>query len=234
MGYDMVKRILNMKQNRMQGMPTHREQHSEDGHYPYMGGRHLPPMYPYGMRDYAMTNNARSGGGRNDYGGSRNYVRGNDYDYEDYGRRKRDSRGRYTKDRAGSDYGEDYGYDYGYDYGDDYGKEMMYLTEKDMKHWKQKLENADGTHGEHFKIEKVMPVIQKLNMRFDGYDEKDLFMVMNMLYSDFCEVNKPYIMPDNEPVYYAKLAKAWLDDKDAPSAKEKLALYYYCIVDAEE
>lgn len=237
MGYDMVNKILNMKRNRMKEQ-NHYD--SYDGNYPYMGGRHMPPMAYNGMRmpDYAMNDNRQSSRnfmrdnrdrGQMPYNPEYDYGRGYDYGYEeDYGRRRRDSRGRYMSDRGGYDYGRN---DYG---GYDYGKEMMYLSEKDMMKWKQKLENADGTHGEHFKMDKVMSVAQKLGMRFQEYDEKDLCMVMNMLYSDFCEVNKPYISPDNEPVYYAKFAKAWLEDKDAPAPKEKLALYYYCIVDTEE
>ena len=59
-------------------------------------------------------------------------------------------------------------------------------------------------------------------------------MTMNMLYSDLCEALRPMISPDKEAYCYAKIAQAWLEDDDGPAPAEKLALYYYCIVDEDE
>ncbi len=159
-------------------------------------------------------------------------------EYEDEIFEKQDH-GRYGNDyRGGNDYDNDYNYeeDFGYDYGyNDYEmpKGKMRLTKQDIMKWKQKMVNADGTRGEHFTLEKIMPVAQKHNIKFDEYSEKEFCLVANMLYSDYCEVNRAYISPENELNYYVKLAKAWLEDEDAPEPSEKLALYYYCIIDAE-
>ena len=74
-----------------------------------------------------------------------------------------------------------------------------------------------------------------MGLRWDGYDEKDLCMTANMLYSDFCEVLKSIIPPDKEVLAYVKMAQAWLEDPDSPvDGSEKLALYYYCIVSDED
>jgi hypothetical protein len=62
---------------------------------------------------------------------------------------------------------------------------------------------------------------------------RELCMTVNMLYSDYCEVNKPYVSPERECHYYVELAKAFLEDDDGPEPSEKLALYYYCIAEDE-
>ena len=68
------------------------------------------------------------------------------------------------------------------------------------------------------------------------YTEDELCMVANMLYSDYCSVIHPYIShePEKEAQFYAKMAKAFLEDRDGPGPSEKLALYYYCIVEADD
>lgn len=141
-------------------------------------------------------------------------------EYEsDYGRR----------DYGRNDRGGDYNYDYGrYDYGDN-----AKLTKRDMQEWKRKMVNADGTRGEHFTMERILPVAQQLGIRFDEYSDKELCMVVNMLYSDYCAVNRKYISPDKEIMYYVELAKAWLEDEDAPEGSEKLARYYDYIVNSD-
>ena len=70
-------------------------------------------------------------------------------------------------------------------------------------------------------------------IRFEDFDERELCMTVNMLYSDYCEVNKPYVSPERECHYYVELAKAFLEDDDGPEPSEKLALYYYCIAEDE-
>ena len=67
----------------------------------------------------------------------------------------------------------------------------------------------------------------------EEYSEKEFCMVVNMLYSDYCETVRKFIAPDKELMFYVCLAKAWLEDDDAPPGAEKLALYMKCIVDHE-
>lgn len=112
---------------------------------------------------------------------------------------------------------------------------LMHLKKKDYMRWEKHLENADGTRGKHFDAEHVKKIAEQLGIKYRGYDEKDLCMTANMLYSDYCEVLRSVIPPEKELTAYVKLAVAWLEDPDAPvEGSEKLALYYWCIVNDEE
>ena len=157
-------------------------------------------------------------------------------DYED-GRRGRG--GRFVRDRR--DY-EDGRRDYegtmdfdDRDYDDrdmrDYG-DTLELSKADMQQWKQMLKNEDGTHGAHYEMSQIMDIADQHSVRFKEFDEKDLCMTVNMLYSDYCEVVKRYVSPDKELTFFVEMAIAFLCDRDGPEASEKLALYYNCIVDA--
>lgn len=133
--------------------------------------------------------------------------------------------------------GRDYGYDDGTDYQMDgaHPSGMMRLKKKDFMHWEKQLENADGTKGKHFDAEHVKKAAEQIGVKYKGFDEKELCMTANMLYSDYCEVLRTVIPPEKELMAYVKLAIAWLDDPDAPvEGSEKLALYYWCIVNDEE
>ena len=184
-----------------------------------------------GGNDYAMDR------GR-DYGDSRGHVeyRG---EYERDGRRDRYGSDRYSSD--GRDHGEDYGEDYrgdmrgdmrGGDYGDR-GEEMR-LSRSDMKRWKKMLKNGDGSTGEHFSADQMHEVSRQVGAKYEDYDEADLCMTANMLYSDLCEALRPLVPKEKEAMVYAKMARYWLEDDDGPEGSEKLALYYYCIVDNDE
>jgi hypothetical protein len=112
---------------------------------------------------------------------------------------------------------------------------LMHLKKKDFMRWEKQLENADGTKGKHFEAEHVKKAAEQIGVKYRGFDEKELCMTANMLYSDYCEVLKTVIPPEKELLAYVKLAIAWLDDPDAPvDGSEKLALYYWCIVNDEE
>ena len=142
---------------------------------------------------------------------------------------------------TGRDHGEDYRGDMRGDYrgdmrGDyrrDYGEEVK-LSRSDMKRWKKMLKNGDGTTGEHFTADQMREVSHQIGARYDEYDEMELCMTANMLYSDLCEALRPLVPKEKEAMVYAKMAKAWLEDDDGPEGSEKLALYFYCIVDGDE
>lgn len=106
------------------------------------------------------------------------------------------------------------------------------LSKTDIHHWKQMMENEDGSRGPHYDMQQVMQVSDKLGIKFDEFDEKEFCIAVNMMYSDYCKVAKKYVSPDKELMFFAELAKAFLDDEDGPEASEKLALYFHCIVDA--
>lgn len=112
---------------------------------------------------------------------------------------------------------------------------LMRLKKKDYMKWEKGLQNADGSHGKHFDAEQIKKIAEQIGIQYREYDEKDLCMTANMLYSDFCEVLRSIIPPEKEVIAYVKLAKAWLEDPDSPvEGAEKLALYYWCIVNDEE
>lgn len=106
------------------------------------------------------------------------------------------------------------------------------LSKTDVHHWKQMMENEDGTHGPHYDMQQIMSAAEKSGVRFEDFDEKEFCIAVNMMYSDYCKVAKKYVAPDKELAFFADLAKAFLEDEDGPEASEKLALYFHCIVDA--
>lgn len=195
-----------------------------------------------------------------EYSGNLEYRGGMEYD----GRRGVKGTGRYgiggsrySGDRRMNerDYGEEWDDDYNYDdmYDDgcydyeDYARGRngryrrdghdipMRLSKKDLQEWKRNLENSDGSLGEHFTLEQVTNMAEKLGIRYNGFDEKELCMTANMLYSDLGKENKSEIPPEKELRFYVKDAKAWLEDDDYDGdGSEKLAAYYYCIVKHDE
>ena len=179
--------------------------------------------YPMDRRgDYRggdMRNDYRGGNMRNDYRGGdmRNDYRGGDM--------RNDYRGGDMRNDYRSDYGDD-----GY-YGE---KNEMKLSKSDLKRWKRMLKNSDGTMGEHFNADQFREAARQIGAKFDKYDEMELCMTANMLYSDLGEALRPIIPKDKEAVLYAKMAKLWLEDEDGPEGSEKLALYFCCIVDDDE
>lgn len=160
-------------------------------------------------------------------------------DYED-NRRGRDSRdNRDNRDNRDYEDRRDYednrrsrDYEDGNDYGK-HGRSLMRIRKSDMKHWKHNMENEDGTKGEHYDMEQIMHAAEKIGVKFNSFDEKEFCIAVNMMYSDYCRVIKKYVSPEKELMMCAELAKAFLDDADGPEPSEKLALYYYCIVDSE-
>lgn len=174
---------------------------------------------------------SRRGGRRRDYRDERDYHDYRDERYYEDGRRGVRGSGR-SRDRR--DY-EDMRMSDRRDYEDerDYG-EPIRLSKTDIKHWKHKLENADGTHGEHFDMQQVVQAAERANIKFNDFDEKEFCIAVNMKYSDYCNVIKKYIPPDKELAFCVDMAKAFLDDADGPEPSEKLALYYHFIVCNDE
>lgn len=183
-------------------------------------------------REYTVSYDGRRGvRGTGRYGIGGSMYRG-DREARDM-RRNRDY-------RDYNDYDDYDNYDYGYDYDDDNDEmyrdyhEHMKLTNEDMKEWKRKMQNADGSLGEHFDLQKIVNTAERLGIKFDKYNEKELCMTANMLYSDYCEALKSVVPKEKEEIIYTKMAKAFLEDDDAPKGSEKLALYYYAIVCEDE
>ena len=201
--------------------------------------------------DYLMRkmDSRKSGRDSRDYEDSRNYRDSRDSrDYkEDF--RRGDGRGlvdfegsmdfrdeeryasrRDSRDRRTQGYGDGKGVGYSRD-SRDYHR-MPKLSKTDIHHWKQMMENEDGTRGPHYDMQQIVDIAEKHGIKFDEFDEKEFCIAVNMMYSDYCKVAKKYVAPDKELAFFADLAKAFLEDEDGPEASEKLALYFHCIVDA--
>jgi hypothetical protein len=159
-----------------------------------------------------------------------------DYDERDYEDRRRDNRdyedGRDYKDYRRGVRGS--GNRDRRDYDERDYHEKLRLTKSDKHRWKKMMENVDGTQGEHYSMEDVEHVADKLNIKFHDYDEKEFCLALNMMYSDYCKVVRKHIPPDKELMFYGEMAKAFLEDPDGPEPSEKLALYFHCIVNADD
>lgn len=81
-----------------------------------------------------------------------------------------------------------------------------------------KMENADGTTGGHWKLADTTLVARNSGINFVHFNEYDWNYVMNMIYSDY------YGVVPNEVSVYVKMARRFLEDKDAEEGK---ALKYY-------
>ena len=89
-----------------------------------------------------------------------------------------------------------------------------WLLEKALKH----MRNEDGTVGGHWKLADTTMVARNSGITFDHFNEYDWNYVMNMIYSDY------YGSVPNETNVYIKMARKFLEDKDAEEGK---ALRYY-------
>ena len=166
-------------------------------------------------------------------------------DRNDY--RRRGANGRYMRDRYDRADSRDYADRRHYeederDYrayrssNDGHGHEpRLKLPKEDMKRWGEMLRNADGTRGMQFDKRMLMDRIKRMGEP-EGYTEEDLCMAANMLYSDYCAVLESHVSrdPEKEADFYLKMAKAFLEDEDAPDGSAKLAMYFFCIADSEE
>lgn len=102
-----------------------------------------------------------------------------------------------------------------YLYKEIYGKHFSdWLLEKATKN----MVNEDGTKGAHWTVEQTSSVARSNGISFDTFNEYDWNYVMNMIYSDY------YGAISNDTNAYVRLAKKFLEDKDA---KEGKALCYY-------
>lgn len=99
------------------------------------------------------------------------------------------------------------------------------FTEDDAKAWTAKMENEDGTVGEHWTMEQTGQVAAIAGAHYEPWI---WYAALNMMYSDYYSVAAKYGL--DRPEFYADLAKAFLMDKDAGGAEAKMAGYYHGVV----
>lgn len=98
------------------------------------------------------------------------------------------------------------------------------FTEADAREWTARMENTDDTTGPHWPMEQTTAVMVSKGYH---YDPAVWYAAMNMIYSDYFKTAKKHGV--NTVEFYADMAEAFLDDKDAGGPEEKISAYYHCI-----
>lgn len=94
----------------------------------------------------------------------------------------------------------------------------------DLKQWVHKMENADGSYCEHWTVDQTSTYMTSRGM---DSTKEEFYAAMNMMFSDYYPVAKKHNV--NTPEFYADLAAAFINDKDA--SKDKVEKYYECVVE---
>lgn len=77
-----------------------------------------------------------------------------------------------------------------------------------------KMENEDGSRGQHWSVEETSALANQYGIRFDSkFNKYDWYVALNMVYSDYYKVIVN-MTGSNNSKYFVELAKAWLSDKD--------------------
>ena len=97
------------------------------------------------------------------------------------------------------------------------------FTKDEAMEWTRQMKNEDGTTGPHWSMEQTEQVRKQRNI---DCDPVQFYAAMNMVYSDYCKVAEKVGASSMD--FYAYMAKAFLDDKDA--ADDKIGRYWACVV----
>lgn len=98
------------------------------------------------------------------------------------------------------------------------------LTDQEAKMWTSNMQNVDGTNGPHWTLDQAKQV---MTQRGINCNPAEFWVALNIIYSDYCKVAKKHNV-GNSIDFYADMAKAFLDDKDA--GPDKLVKYYQFVV----
>lgn len=182
-----------------------------------------------GMEDYSGRNGRQIGYGQNDmvdsrynrmaYEGGGNYDTYNGFPSDRYDGNYRNNRNGRTEMTMGNTHAGQQ-MDMGMASVEEYLEEPITIGE--AMRW---AENLEG--GAHFKTDEVKQIAEQMGIPANGDKFAEFYAVTNALYSDYNKVMKTYGLDDVQ--LYAKLAKAWIHDKDA--VENKSAVYYRFIVE---
>lgn len=84
--------------------------------------------------------------------------------------------------------------------------------------------NEDGSHGAHWTFDQAKRIMEQRSIEENPVE---WWAAINMIYSDYYEVAKKHNVGGTVD-FFADMAKAFLDDKDA--GPNKIARYYECVV----
>ena len=102
------------------------------------------------------------------------------------------------------------------------GREM---TRDDAEAWAAHMVNEDGTTGPHWPMEQTTALAESMGLSWDQISPWCWWVTMNMMYSDYCQAARD--IGCNTVDFYAAMAKAFLEDADAPS--DKIERYAECV-----
>lgn len=153
--------------------------------------------------------------------------------YENYGRERKMNPIGFARDTSGSDATMPR-YDNEMERMDGGGMERGYsrtnhapsFDRQMAEEWMRGLQNEDGTTGPHWTLDQAKQVMAQKGIEGSPWE---FFVTLNIMYSDYCKVAKK--LGVNTVDFYACMAEAFLNDKDAVGGgAEKLAQYYEHIV----
>ena len=96
------------------------------------------------------------------------------------------------------------------------------LTKSGAEMWVRHMQNSDGSSGAHWDYNQTEQVRQQKGYKCDPVA---FYAAMNMMYSDYCQAARD--IGCNTVDFYAAMAKAFLEDADAPS--DKIERYAECV-----
>ena len=96
------------------------------------------------------------------------------------------------------------------------------LTKSGAEMWVQHMQNSDGSSGAHWDYNQTEQVRQQKGYKCDPVA---FYAAMNMMYSDYCQAARD--IGCNTVDFYAVMAKAFLEDADAP--EDKIERYAECV-----
>lgn len=105
-----------------------------------------------------------------------------------------------------------------------YSNRFPQFDQRMATEWTRGMVNADGTKGPHWTMEQTTDAMKKHGV---SCDPLEFWVIMNSLYSDYCEALKKNNASTMET--YVCLAKAWIEDDDA--VPDKAAAYYTYVVE---
>ena len=102
------------------------------------------------------------------------------------------------------------------------------FDQETAEEWVDNMENEDQRQpkGGKWEPEFLKTMAQKLGVPTEGHKFWEFYAMTNAMYSDYSEVLKKYNATN--PMCFAEMAKAFMDDKDAED--DKVARYYEYIV----
>lgn len=95
--------------------------------------------------------------------------------------------------------------------------------------WVHSMDKANETDvdGQHWTVDQCYDVGNKVSVDWNKHSKWEWYVVLNMMYSDYYKTAVALGMQD-DPMFFARLGKDWLCDKDA--SENKLYNYYFNVV----